>query len=141
MSLVKRSFSDFTTIVFVEYWIHLNKESMRKHGKIPHLPKCHLCFPFRVPCTHLLPSCSRASFTLRGHNVKRRNAPLPEGAAESVPSWPAAPSPCPPQQTSSDGRCLCVSDRGGMEGTGHQIESDQHPLRLPLQCAGAAADR
>ncbi|TNN86249.1 hypothetical protein EYF80_003666 [Liparis tanakae] len=28
-----------------------------------------------------------------------------------------------------------------MEGTGQQRESDPRPLRLPLQCAGAASDR
>lgn len=49
-------------------------------------------------------------------------------------------SPSSPK-TSSDIPCPCLSDHRGMEGTGQQIESDQHPLRLPLQCAAAASDR
>lgn len=137
VALGQEVFSDFRTIVINEYWINSHQESMRKHGQI-----CRnaICFPCRVPLTHLLPSCSRASFILHGHNVKRRSAAVPERVAART-CFARAPTLCPPQQTSSDVRCSCVSDREGMEGTGHQIESDQHPLRLPLQCACAAADR
>ncbi|KAK5902362.1 hypothetical protein CesoFtcFv8_007620 [Champsocephalus esox] len=34
-----------------------------------------------------------------------------------------------------------VCDRRGMEGTGQPIESDQHPLRPPIQCTCATSDR
>lgn len=45
------------------------------------------------------------------------------------------------KHTSSVVPCPRLSDRRGMEGTGQLIQNDQNPLRLPLQCAGAASDR
>lgn len=97
--LTRRLFRIRKSLNVVQSWIIWRQpQSARKTQQKPchrwHLPKYHL---LSAPCppTHLLPSCSRASVTLHGHNVKHWSAVFQWNRRELYLSSTADLSPYP----------------------------------------------
>lgn len=112
----------------------------QKPSTIPVISRNTICFLFRVPllisshpaAEHPSPSTVTMSNTEAWFSAAtERNGTFNNSRSVSLSST----------KTSSHIPCPCLSDCQRMEGTGQQIESDQHPLRLLFQCAGAASDR